>query len=150
MRYLLLTLKHKWFVFLAGQKLGVPLYLLILHDWSKFSWDELPHYQRQFFGDAADPLGFSYAWNHHQKANKHHWEYWIPITGHSKGGYQDMSPLPMPEKYALEMIADFMGANRAYEGKWPGTTWPWWEKNRDKILSHCHRDTIVLLAKYMM
>src|SRR3972149_8819971 len=100
MRYLWLTLKHKWFVFVAGRRLGVPLYLLILHDWSKFLWCELPHYQRQFYGEANDPLGFSYAWNHHQKSNKHHWEYWIPITGHSRGGFADMAPLPMPRKYA--------------------------------------------------
>jgi hypothetical protein len=141
MRYVLLTIKHKWFVFLAGLQIGVPLYLLILHDWSKFTAKELPHYQRQFYGKADKPLEFSYAWLHHQKCNKHHWEYWIPITGHTRGGYSDMQPLPMPEKYIKEMVADFLGASRAYEGKWPGKTWDWWDKNRKKIETHCHAET---------
>jgi len=148
-RYFWLTIKHKWFVLLAGIKLNVPLYLLLLHDWSKFLPCELPHYQRQFYGGASDPLGFSYAWLHHQRCNKHHWEYWVPITGHNRGGYPDMKPLPMPDKYIREMVADWMGASRAYEGKWPNQGWPWWLKNRNKILSHCHPETIKLLCRYL-
>ena len=146
MKYFLLTIKHKWFVFLAGKRLGVPLYLLLLHDWTKFTPCELPHYQRQFYGKADQPLNFSYAWLHHQKSNKHHWEYWIPITGHNRGGYSDLQPLPMPNKYVGEMVADWMGASRAYEQKWPDEwpdkIWPWWEKNKAKVLMHCHPDTI--------
>jgi len=58
MKYFILTLKHKWFVFLAGLKIGVSKWQLIKHDLSKFSISELPHYQRQFFGKADDPRGF--------------------------------------------------------------------------------------------
>lgn len=143
MSYFWLTLRHKYYVLLAGLKLGVPFYLLVLHDWSKLTPREYPHYQRQFFGTADDPSRFSYAWNNHQKSNRHHWEYWIPITGHSKGGYKDLQPLPMPRKYVLEMVADWMGASRAYEGNWlDARGWSWWEKKEQYILTRCHQDTI--------
>jgi len=32
MKYFILTLKHKWFVFLAGLKTKAPLWRLIIHD----------------------------------------------------------------------------------------------------------------------
>ena len=51
MKYFWLTIKHKWFVFLAGLKIGAPLWRLITHDMSKLSWREFKHYQRQFYGD---------------------------------------------------------------------------------------------------
>lgn len=53
-----------------------------------------------------------------------------------------MLPLPMPEKYVREMVADWMGASKAYDGKWPKEKWLWWEKNREKVLSYCHPETI--------
>ena len=149
MKYFWITLKHKWYVLLAGLKLGVPLYLLLLHDWTKFTFVELPHYQRQFFGKADQPFEFSCAWLHHQHSNKHHWEYWIPVTGHNRGGYRDMEPLPMPDKYVREMLADWVGASRAYEGKWPTKSWPWLENNIEKILKHCHHDTVKLIEKLL-
>ncbi len=36
MKYFLLIIKHKWFVLLAGIKIGCPLSRLLLHDMSKF------------------------------------------------------------------------------------------------------------------
>jgi hypothetical protein len=39
----------------------------------------------------------------------------------------------MPEWAMLEMVADWLGASRAYEGKWPGADWPWLQKNWNKI-----------------
>jgi hypothetical protein len=135
-------------VLLAGIKIKANIWDLITHDLSKFLPSELAHYDRQFYGKADDLLGFSYAWNHHQKCNKHHWEYWIPITGHSRGGYSDLQPLPMPERYIREMIADWMGACRAYEGHYPTKdNWPWWEKNKANIITHCHSQTNLLIFK---
>jgi len=136
MNYLLLTIKHKWFVFIAGMKTNAPLWRLLIHDWSKFLPSELPHYQRQFFGKADDPLGFITCWTKHQNRHGHHWEYWIPRTGHNRCNppYKDNEPIPMPLWAVKEMVADWMGASRAYEGKWPGKNgWPWYEKNRDRI-----------------
>lgn len=137
--YAWLTAKHKWFVFLAGLRIKTPLWQLVVHDLSKFGPSELPHYGRQFFGDRGDPLGFAMAWNHHQKANKHHWEYWVPETSHGRSGFPDREPLPMPERYAREMVADWLGAARAYEGSWPKSLaeWKWMRDNYEsKVRLH--------------
>lgn len=136
MKYFWLTIKHKWFVFLAGLQTKAPLWRLLIHDWSKFTRPELPHYQRQFFGKADDPLGFMIAWIHHQNYNPHHWEYWIPRSGHNRCAppFPDNTPIPMPEWAMREMVADWLGASRAYEGTWPKPgNWKWLEKNFNKI-----------------
>lgn len=122
-KYAWLTIQHKWWVFLAGLKLGVPLWQLIIHDFSKFGRHELFAYGRQFFGDKGDPLGFQRAWLHHQNHNPHHWEYWIPRTNHVRSGIMKESPIVMPLPYIREMVADWMGASKAYTGSWDMTDW---------------------------
>ena len=57
LKYIWLTVKHKVFVFRAGLRTKAPLWRLIIHDWSKFTPSEAPHYGRQFFGDKSDPEG---------------------------------------------------------------------------------------------
>lgn len=139
MKYFWLTLKHKWFVLLAGLRVGAPLWRLLIHDWTKFLPCELPHYQRQFFGKADDPEGFIRCWTHHQNSNPHHWEYWIPRTGHNRCNplYPNNEPIPMPEWAVREMLADWLGASRAYEGEWPDPkNWPWLEKNWGRLRLH--------------
>jgi hypothetical protein len=136
--WVLLVCKHKYFVFIAGLKTKTNLWRLLKHDFSKFYLSEAPHYANQFFGEKNNSLGFSYAWNHHQKCNDHHWEYWVLVTGHNRGGYPDGSPLPMPEQCIREMVADWFAASRAYEGKWPQSfeSWTWWNENFEKIRLH--------------
>lgn len=135
MKYLWATIKHKWFVFLAGLKTGAPIWRLIIHDWSKFLPSELPHYNRQFFGDGDDPEGFIITWCKHQNRHPHHWEYWIPRTGF--GEFSGNSPRPMPEWAVREMVADWMGASRSYEGFWPHyDNWKWFNDNKNKIRLH--------------
>lgn len=148
MDYFWLTLKHKWYVFIAGRKLGVPLWRLVKHDWTKFTLSEYPHYQRQFFGDKQAP-GFASAWLHHQNVNDHHWEYWIPRSGHAKGNSSDNIPLPMHEEAAREMIADWFAACKAYDGFWPSQdNWPWISKNFHKIkLNPFTRTKVIELLK---
>lgn len=145
LKYIWLTIKHKAFVFRAGIKTGAPIWRLLIHDWTKFTPSEAPHYGRQFFGDGGDPLGFAQAWNHHQKHNPHHWEYWFPITGHDRGGYPGMEPLPMPDWAVKEMVADWYGASRAYEGSWPYDRplheWRWFTENFPKIRKQMHPAT---------
>lgn len=139
MRYLWLTLKHKWFVFLAGLRTGAPIWRLLLHDLSKLRPSELPHYQRQFFGRADRPDKFVECWTRHQNRNPHHWEYWIPRTGHMRCDppYADNAPIPMPMWAVREMVADWLGAGRAYEGKWPDTNnWIWFRKSYPKMRLH--------------
>ena len=45
-KYFVLILKHKWFVFLEGRRLGVSMWRLMIHDWTKFLPSELPHYSK--------------------------------------------------------------------------------------------------------
>ena len=89
-------------------------------------------------GEISDDIQayeFITAWTKHQNRHPHHWEYWIPRTGHNRCDppYPDNQPIAMPWWAVREMIADWMGASRAYEGRWPKDGWPWYWKNRDKI-----------------
>ena len=148
MKYFLLTIKHKYFVFIAGLGLKVSLWRLIWHDFSKFSFCELPHYNKQFFGKANDPKGFIKAWLHHQNNNDHHWEYWIPRSGHNRCDppYENNKPIPMSEPAVREMIADWLGASRAYGGKWPNSDkWDWLEKNLWKVWPNLHLETQLII-----
>lgn len=145
MNYFWLTVKHKWFVFLAGRKLGVSLWRLIKHDWSKFTPSEYPHYQRRFFGDKKPCTAFDTAWLHHIHCNDHHWEHWIlQVDSEIVPGTYDRKSLPMPEVAAREMLADWMGASRAYEGKWPKPgEWRWLHENWSRIWLHEETDTLL-------
>ncbi|MFA5572156.1 MAG: DUF5662 family protein [Candidatus Bathyarchaeia archaeon] len=156
MRYLLLTLKHKWFVFRAGLKVGTPIWRLIAHDWTKLLPLELFAYNRQFFGKNKKPQQFMRAWLHHQNSNDHHWEYWIPRTGHNRCEvpYPDNMAMEMSEGAIMEMVADWLGAARAYTGKWPmpGEKWEWWDANWDKVRARLHvktKDRIVDIMEGM-
>jgi len=147
LRYLSYVLRHKWFVLLAGLKVSAPLWRLIIHDWSKFLPSEWNPYVQNFYGDdsheALDvisefslaelaPYGFytkdrfTVAWNHHQKRNAHHWQYWL----HTQDSGEQF-PLPIPEQIAREMVADWMGAGRAITGRWEVSEW--YESNKEKI-----------------
>lgn len=124
MRYFWVALKHKWYVLLAGFRVGLSLWQAVAHDLSKFSRTELPHYNRWFFVDHSDPDGWLGAWLHHQNHNPHHWEYWIVRTDHTQGKGDIVDEcLPMPEKYVREMIADWLGASKAHTGSWDMSRW---------------------------
>lgn len=132
-QYLKYVLRHKWFVLLAGRKLGVGLLTLIFHDWDKFLPDEWFPYARCFYkpdgSSQYEPIeAFTKAWLLHQNRNKHHWQYWM-ITW-DKGNTEC---LPMPDKYRREMLADWYGAGRAL-GK-PNIE-QWYDDNRDNIKLH--------------
>ncbi len=116
---------HIAYVREAGLKLGgIPAAQLQLHDQSKFSIDELPYYVREFFGDKGDPDGFARAWLHHLHYNPHHWQHWVFPDGYTPAGSGlENGIVEMPVVYAREMVADWLAANRAYQGDWDITTW---------------------------
>lgn len=125
--YLMYFIKHKWFVFIACMKLGVPVIQALIHDLSKFTPSEWPIYVRYFHQRRAEFLAgkilyakpdFDFAWNHHQKANKHHFQHWLLIADDSS-----IRPIPIPERYAREMVADWLGAGRAKTGSWDIQSW---------------------------
>lgn len=88
----------------------------LLHDLSKFSPTEFFESVKYYQGDKS-PIdackkenGMSIAWQHHKGRNKHHYEYWM--DNFDNGG----TPLLMPPMYAIEMLADYLGAGKAYMG----------------------------------
>ena len=105
--YLLYVLRHKWFVLKAGLHLKVPIMQLLLHDMSKFSWHEWSAYAKANIDDdgytkhVLKTPEYLAAWNHHQKHNPHHWQYWVLFNGHNTNF------LEIPERYLREMVADW-------------------------------------------
>jgi hypothetical protein len=148
-RYGTTVLKHKWYVFVAGRRYGVPLWQLVVHDWSKFMpWEWMPY--AEWFNGAPCPSGkwqdidvrepnwahgglpvkkaarqraFMRAFLYHCHLNPHHHQYWR-LSGH---GSQPEQVFEMPERYAREMVADWAGAGRAYTGKTDPR--PWYAQN---------------------
>ena len=115
-RYLKSIITHKYYVLLAGLRLKISIWQLLLHDWQKFTPLEFGRYARNFFG-GGDPE-FPFAWLHHENTAPHHWGYWIPRSGKHAD-----QPLPMPMRYVREMVADWMGASKTYTGSWDMAEW---------------------------
>lgn len=139
-KYLKYVLKHKLYVYRAGREIGVPIWRLLKHDWSKFLLCEWFPYARYFYAGGCGEA-FLLAWLHHQKVNDHHWQYWCCI---SDTGI--VNPIPMPRVAVLEMVADWIGANKAIaelnKRDWtPQSVWDWYV-GKDLLL---HPDTRDLL-----
>lgn len=142
LRYLRTVMRHKWFVLVAGHRVGgIPFHRLLIHDWSKFTSAEWPAYVRRFekgrAGDmdhSRDPDEFKHAFEHHWANNPHHWEFWC---------WGDSFPYEMPEAYAREMVADWMAAGRGYAGKWD--VQGWYGQNRERINLHPNTRLLVEL-----
>lgn len=107
---------HKYYVARYCFKCGL-YWQGITHDLSKLSWTEFWESVRYFQGDsspineAKKDKGYSLAWQHHKGRNPHHYEYW---TDNYDSG---ITCIRMPYKYAVELICDWIGAGRAYQGK---------------------------------
>ena len=108
--------KHKYWVGKYCFKMGL-YWQGIMHDMSKFSPIEFFESAKYYQGNKS-PIdeckkinGLSYGWQHHKGRNPHHYEYWVDNL--DNGG----KPLLMPKKYAKELIADYLGAGKAYMGK---------------------------------
>ena len=142
--YLKKVLQHKYYVVLGCREMDVPLWRGLLHDWTKFLPSEWFPYVRNFYNKdgtpkdirdkktggynpAIQPDVFLSGWLHHQKCNKHHWQYWTVI-----GDAGDLKPLPIPDLYLREMIADWIGAGLAYSGK--SDPVGWYEKTKDRMI----------------
>ena len=124
---------HIKYVQEAGVDIRVDPIQLAIHDQSKFESVEFVPYAEYFYnedGTRADLEGkvrsYSYnlAWKHHLQQNKHHWQNWIFPDGWEPEGSDIINGvMVMPERYALEMIADWMGASMAYTGSWDMGAW---------------------------
>jgi hypothetical protein len=135
LKYLKYIILHKYFVFIECCKLGIPFRGLV-HDLSKFLPNEFIAYARFFKGvyegDRPSWVKEDYrlAWLHHQRRNKHHWQYWVPFKGEFPGAFS------MPLKYRKEMLADWKGAGKAqgHCGKYECRDW--YLDNRAKMILH--------------
>lgn len=153
--YLSYVVRHKYWVFRKGLVTKVPLWRLIVHDWSKFLPSEWFPYVNYFYGGGngvqqhrengghydptQGPLAFNVAWLKHQHRQPHHWQHWV--LREDSGA---MKPLPMPLHFVNEMVADWAGAGRA-QGHGDDVE-PWFRKNRDKMVLHYTTEQNVELA----
>lgn len=148
LKYLSYIVRHKWFVGVAGRKIGLSWWQCITHDLSKMRPSEFFPYCDYFYGGpwatateahrASQLCGvalktqhkvdeaFDKAWLKHQHRNPHHYQHWVL---REDSGTQKI--LNMPYRYIKEMVADWMGAGRAITGKWDIEEW--YEKNADKM-----------------
>lgn len=103
--------KQPWFdrYLKAGNDKDLFLENLWVHDLSKFSANEAFGYAMYDRKTGHGKEGFEAAWHHHKMNNPHHPEYWF---NPNRSG--NLEQLPMPIVYAMEMIADWMGAGQTY------------------------------------
>lgn len=129
--------KHKYEVFKVCMKAGL-YWQGITHDLSKYLPSEFIEYAKYYNGaispvdKAKQEKGCCEAWLHHRGYNPHHYEWWIDNL--DKGGI----PLPMPYKYAMEMVCDYIGAGKAYNPKGWTVIEPWryWEQKKKTAKIH--------------
>lgn len=154
LKYMKSLFLHKYFVFLAGLRVGVPVWRLIIHDWSKFMPIEFINYARWSYGIRSID-GWIKAWGHHQNHNPHHPEYWViswkgdPDFYRGTGKYiSDYTVVvKMPDVYIREMVADWMGSSKAYTGSWD--MGKWLEENRPQIQNQIHPETDIALREIL-
>jgi len=131
----------------AGIALGLSESHLEQHDFSKWSPGEFVPYANWFWhrdivGQEAPEQSeyrrpFLEAWNCHIHKNKHHWNHWLLVKDTGR-----VEALEMPEIYATEMIADWLGASMAYTGSWDMTEWL--KNNFSNLILHTNTRKFVI------
>ena len=126
--------KHITAVQEFGRRIGVTEEQLQRHDASKWEEAEFVPYARYFIEHGGSPVdrpdvtdAFAQAWLHHLHHNPHHWQHWIFPDGYVPHGssVERDGVMEMPRHFALEMIADWHGAEYAYNGSWDIANWLW-------------------------
>lgn len=132
--YLSALLRHKYYVYLEGRKLGLGVVRLLIHDWDKFGPAMFTAYASAFYAadgskQYAPTEAFDHTWNRHQKVSKHHWQAWVLMEDSGA-----VKVLKMPHLDMVEMLADWRGAGRAYatpeKPYTPESTRQWYENTR--------------------
>ena len=114
-KHLNLVNKHRFLVFKLALKAGIP-YRGLVHDLSKYSPVEFIESVKYYNGELSpikvskEENGYSKAWLHHKRRNKHHFEYWYDFNAPNK------TPI-IPYKYNVEMICYTLVASMIYKGK---------------------------------
>jgi hypothetical protein len=137
--YLIYLAKHKYYVFVEGWKLGLPLWTLLVHDLSKLLPSEWFGYaqwkseqiKNESGGTLKNERGFLMsAFLHTHKRSKHHWQYWTYVCDQSGCIYS----LEMPLRYVREMVADWRATQLIRFGNI--NVRPYYEENKEVILLH--------------
>ena len=126
--------RHRKFVRKARKLTGSSWWRAIMHDLSKYRLSEFQAYKKTFYKPDGskqyiETEAFAKAWNYHQKRNPHHYQFWVLLWDRG-----DTTEVEMPEKYAREMVADWIGAGMAIAGT--ADVGGWYEKNKTKIKLH--------------
>jgi len=146
-------LTHKWYVLKAGLFVGgIPLWRLIIHDWSKFMPVEFINYSHFKYG-VKDKKQWAKAWLHHLHHNPHHPEHWILSWRGDPKYYDDLaepiaefvSVQPMSETYVREMVADMLATSKEVTGNWDIAVW----LNKNGSSMRLHNEAITRLDAVM-
>ena len=107
------VLMHKKLVLMLAKRAGIT-FQGFTHDLSKFSPIELFESIRYYTDGKQSPIlackkakGYSRAWQHHIKHNKHHLEYWIDNK-------EEYGAKIIPYEYWAELICDNLAAGMNY------------------------------------
>lgn len=121
----------------------------LIHDSTKTSSEEYQAYDEYFYGGNRSHKvcqDFDYAWLHHQKFNKHHWQYWILIKDEPDDEDEDpfdtelhkpgptLKPMLIPLEYVYEMIADWWTFSWKNENLFE--IFKWYNLNSPYMLMH--------------
>ena len=128
-------IKHKINVGIECIKMGMFCHA-ITHDLSKFFPSEFIPYTNNFYGSRKNHRAMDEAWQWHKNRNPHHWDFWVKGSG---------CPIPMPEKYVKQMVADWKGM-----GRQPGFDGAisYYTKTKHRMV--LHKETIKLIHKYLL
>lgn len=130
-KYLRSLLSHKWHVLKAGLTIGnIPLWRLIIHDWSKFTPTEMFGYAGSS-GGIVSKERWARSWLHHLHHNPHHPEHWVLswrgnpkfYNGVGESIAEFVTVLPMPEVYIRELVADMMATSKNKTGSYNIVVW---------------------------
>ena len=148
-----ITITHHKLVVMQGC-FRVGLYKQgLLHDLSKYSWEEfrtgVEYYQGTRSPNAAEKeeKGYSSAWLNHKGRNKHHFEYWTDVS--SKEQNWQMVGVKMPIQYLVEMVMDRIAACKIYQGKNYTDAMPYEYFARNKAYLVMHPDTKAMLDRLL-
>ncbi len=125
---------HKYNVAIECIKMGLYWHA-ITHDISKLLPSEFFAYTERFHGDGKNRRELDQAWVFHKNRNRHHWDYWV------KGGG---TPIPMPEKYVKQLIADWRGMEKQ---KSFDSAIVYYAKTKHNMV--LHKETDKLIRKYL-
>lgn len=112
---------------------------LAVHDSSKYELDEMVPYimwHTMELRDKETEALYYGAYSKHVHRNEHHFNHWLlPLYGDiSEGSSAELRKLSMPPEYIDEMIADWHGANKSYQGHWDISEW--FNENIPNMLMH--------------